>query len=67
MCGHDHETHRGEHVDMCLDCSCDCEIMQCRNCGEEAIILDRQIQACSQACLRQLEWAAQVAQTKAAA
>lgn len=34
VCGHDHETIRGERVHLCLDCSCDDYGPRCQNCGD---------------------------------
>lgn len=35
-CGHDHTTERGEHITLCLDCSCGEFIDRCVICGDEA-------------------------------
>lgn len=52
-CGHDHETHRGEFVAMCLECNCDDHGSQCQNCGAEAVSFARPA-FCSKACEAQL-------------
>jgi len=60
MCGHVHETERGEEVELCLDCSCSDRLPRCQNCGGEAVWLGRgegRFDACSGACLLQLEYA----------
>lgn len=64
MCGHDHHTHRGEFVDMCLECSCSNEVPCCQNCGSEVpvgraeITIDRRFyDVCSSSCQAQLTYA----------
>lgn len=59
VCGHDHRTHRGEDVDLCLDCSCSEYVERCQNCGEEAwpIVKSGRYDACSRRCALQLEYA----------
>ena len=59
VCGHDHQTDRGEPIDLCLECSCMGYEPRCQNCGESsyggplATIYD----ACSRRCQLQLEYA----------
>lgn len=63
-CGHDHLTFRDEHVERCLECSCDHENVRCQNCGEEAWPVVRPTadgahlyDACSRRCAFQIEYA----------
>jgi hypothetical protein len=63
VCGHDHETHRGEHVERCLECNCDEQLWRCQNCGDPLPTwpLHRAtFHACSRKCLLQLEHAEQL-------
>lgn len=59
VCGHDHKTHRGESVGMCLDCSCIEYVPRCQNCGGETpyprLVEDRDV--CSLRCAAQLRYA----------
>jgi hypothetical protein len=59
VCGHDHTTHRGEDVTLCLDCSCYEHIPRCQNCGGESVwgLYDRKWDVCSLRCAYQLEHA----------
>ncbi len=63
VCGHDHRTHRGENVAMCLECSCLDHESRCQNCGESATWprLHADFDACSRRCVLQLEHATRVA------
>jgi hypothetical protein len=61
-CGHDHRTHRDEHVEACLECRCSEYIRACQNCGAEAspttiIGLTPALDVCSRRCALQLEYA----------
>src|SRR5207253_1301429 len=58
-CGHDHRTHRGEDVAMCLECSCLDRVPRCQNCGEPATWprIGGEHDTCSRRCLAQLEYA----------
>ena len=60
VCGHDHETERGEHIELCLECSCSNLSLRCQNCGETSMFMQRRsaFDACSPRCLLQLEYAA---------
>lgn len=65
MCGHDHRTHRGEEVHLCLECSCEDKQVRCQNCGgevpytgqPEARFDGRYYDVCSSRCRTQLEYA----------
>lgn len=60
VCGHDHETDRGEHIELCLECSCSGLSLRCQNCGEGSNPIRRRagFDTCSDRCLLQLEYAA---------
>lgn len=58
VCGHDHTTARGEHVDLCLECRCDDYDRRCQNCGGSAFGGPRgSYDACSLRCKAQLDYA----------
>jgi len=67
VCGHDHETDRGEHVELCLDCSCSEMVTRCQNCGAAAehtlrsMVAGREYEACSRRCALQIDYAARLA------
>jgi hypothetical protein len=63
VCGHDHKTHRGEDVYMCLECSCADHVPRCQNCAGAVPMypirprLMPDHDACSARCKAQLEYA----------
>jgi hypothetical protein len=62
VCGHDHKTHRGEDVHMCLECSCLEYRHRCQSCGEDAyptVAVAGGYIACSRRCALQIEYAMQ--------
>lgn len=58
VCGHDHTTHRGEEVELCLECSCTEHRPRCQNCGEalEQFHVHLRYDACSRVCAMQLDY-----------